>query len=122
MWRKILTYLACINMLLAGFGAISALAPSDAEARECFKILGSGWGKHCNGDTSSLELTVQNMCVEPMSLLYCFEQEGGGWDCKIAENIGVKATATVFSCKNTGNYRLIACEHLRDCKQELKKQ
>ena len=85
-------------------------------------MVDSAWGKYCDGDSSSLELTVQNTCIEPMSLLYCFEQEGGGWDCSVAENIGVEEMAIIHSCKNTGNYRLTACEYLSDCKQQLEKQ
>ena len=91
-------------------------------ANDCFKVVASQWGKHCDGDPSSLELTVKNTCNDAMSLLYCLEQEGGAWDCQIMQDIKKDAEVTVHSCKNTGNYEFTACLDTYDCQQEKEKK
>lgn len=106
------------------FGAIFGVFWLDgplAQAEEqCFAVAGSAWGGYCEGDTSSLELMVKNICPQPMALLYCFEQEGGAWDCQILSRVSAGETATVHSCKNTGKYKLIACEDTYDCERLMR--
>ncbi|MFC1769949.1 hypothetical protein ACFLZI_02690 [Nitrospirota bacterium] len=92
---------------------------SFAAGENCFSITGSAWGKHCDADPSSLELTVKNICDKKMNLNFCIEQEGGVWDCKGVQAVNEGAEATFSSCKNTGNYKLTACEDdIEDCKQK----
>ncbi len=113
--------LTLIVLMLAGFGTIF-LHTNVSDANEaCFNVTGSQWGKVCNDDPSGLELTVENVCKEKMTLLYCLGQEGGARLCKIRENIPGGASFKISACKATGSYDFTGCERAYDCKQELKR-
>jgi hypothetical protein len=81
---------------------------------ECFRIVDSGWGRHCD-DSSSLEITLKNYCDQPLVLSFCLEQNDGNWQCDIKENIEPNATSTFWACNCTGKYKLKACTGLEDC-------
>ena len=116
-------YVLTILVLMAvGFGTFF-LHTNVSEANDaCFTVIDSQWGKGCSEDPSSLELTVQNICKEKMTLLYCLGQEGGAKDCKIRENVQGKASFKISACKATGSYDFTGCQRAYDCKQELKKK
>jgi hypothetical protein len=45
----------------------------------------------------------------------CFEQAGGQWDCKHQEYVQPGQSATLWSCGNTGNFKIEACNRTEEC-------
>ena len=114
--------LTLLVILVVGFGTFFLHTNVSDADEACFNVTESQWGKGCSDDPSSLELTVQNICKETMTLLYCLGQEGGAKDCKVKENIEGKASFKISACKATGSYEFTGCQSGYDCKQELKKK
>lgn len=90
-----------------------------AAEKDCFTLVANEW-KICKPDSKKqgLVLKVKNICVETMQLKLCIEKEGGEWDCKWFREIKKESEVEMTSCDNTGNYKIIACEDIDDCKRK----
>ena len=109
-----------IAIMVVGFATLFLHTDVSEANNACFIVTDSQWGKQCNEDPNSLELTVKNTCDKKMSLLYCMDQEGGAKVCKVMEDVEGGASIKISACKATGSYDFTGCERAYDCKQELK--
>ena len=111
-----------VVILFVGFASFFLHTNTSYANEACFIVTDSQWGKGCDGDPNSLQLTVQNNCDKKMSLLYCLAREGNKKLCHVKENMEAKASLVISACNATGTYEFTGCEKAYDCKQKLKKK
>jgi hypothetical protein len=105
-----------MRLIFASALVATLLLPGLALAADsgCFQRTAHDWGGHCD-DPKSLELTHLNSCSYAATLVVCFEQAGGQWDCKHQEYVQPGQSATLWSCGNTGNFKIEACNRTEEC-------
>ncbi len=107
-------------ILFVGFASLFVHTNVSHASDACFIVTDSQWGKSCDGDPNSLELTIKNTCDKKMALLSCMDHTDSKKSCSVRGDIEGGANVKIFTCNANGNYKLIGCERTYDCKQAMK--